>query len=153
MIGCVAAACSGMLAFGLMQMVSPTSLHIHCNYVLMSIQDGIATYSGWRWIFIIEGILTVLTGAIGYFALVDFPDRAAKTAWRFLNTEECNFVLERVKNDRDDTQAEPFNLQLWARAGLDIKVWGFATIFFCLSTIVYAIAYFLPIILQQNVSP
>lgn len=94
----------------------------------------------------------MLVGTCGYFALVDFPDRAARTSWRFLTEDECNFVIERVRKDRDDVQAEPFNLRRWAAAGLDLKVWGFALIFFCLSTIVYATAYFLPIILRQNVS-
>lgn len=39
LIGCVAAAFGGILAFGLMQM------------------EGLAGYGGWRWIFIIEGIV------------------------------------------------------------------------------------------------
>ena len=39
LIGCVAAAFGGILAFGLMQM------------------EGVAGYGGWRWIFIIEGIV------------------------------------------------------------------------------------------------
>jgi MFS family permease len=42
LIGCVAAAFGGILAFGLMQM------------------DGLANYGGWRWIFIIEGIVSIL---------------------------------------------------------------------------------------------
>ena len=55
LIGCLASACSGILAFGIMQM------------------DGVAGYRGWRWIFIIEGIITCLLGLGGYFLLVDFP--------------------------------------------------------------------------------
>jgi len=55
LIGCLASACSGILAYGLMQM------------------DGIAGYRGWRWIFIIEGVITCVLGIAGYFALVDFP--------------------------------------------------------------------------------
>ena len=84
--------------------------------------------------------------------MVDFPDRAAQSAWRFLSKDECEFMLRRIKNDRDDGVAEPFNIRKWAATGLDLKVWGFALIFFTISTIVYAIAYFLPIILRDNVS-
>ncbi|KAJ4507887.1 hypothetical protein HRR83_007577 [Exophiala dermatitidis] len=132
LIGCLAAACSGILAYGLMQM------------------DGIAGYRGWRWIFILEGVMTCLVGIIGYFFLVDFPDRAAKTAWHFLSERECNFIIRRIAKDRDDAQVEPFSFKKWAASGLDPKVWGFAMIFFCLTTITYAIAYFLPIILREN---
>lgn len=39
-IGCVASAFGGILAFGLIQM------------------EGVAGYGGWRWIFIIEGIVS-----------------------------------------------------------------------------------------------
>ncbi|KIX04386.1 uncharacterized protein Z518_05254 [Rhinocladiella mackenziei CBS 650.93] len=132
LIGCLASACSGILAFGLMQM------------------DGVAGYTGWRWIFIMEGILTCVIGFVGYFFLVDFPDRAAQTAWHFLNERECNFIIRRIAKDRDDAQVEPFSLKKWAASGLDFKVWGFAMIFFCLTTVTYAIAYFLPIILREN---
>jgi len=31
--------------------------------------DGLADYSGWRWIFIMEGILTCVVGIIGYFGV------------------------------------------------------------------------------------
>ena len=88
--------------------------------------NGIANYSGWRWIFIIEGILTCVIGIAGYFLLVDFPDRAAKTAWHFLSDKECNFIIRRVNKDRDDATSEPFNLKKWAASGKDWKIWMFA---------------------------
>ena len=106
-----------------------------------SIQDGVAGYRGWRWIFIIEGILTCIIGIVGYFFLVDFPDRASKTAWNFLNEAECQFIMRRVAKDRDDATTEAFNFKKWAASGLDLKIWGFAMIYLCLTTIAYAIAY------------
>jgi MFS family permease len=68
-IGSLASACAGILAYGLMQL------------------DGTAGYRGWRWIFIIEGIMTCLIGVVGYFLIVGFPDDAHKS-WRFLNERE-----------------------------------------------------------------
>lgn len=35
--------------------------------------DGVAGYSGWRWIFILEGIPTVLIGVACFFLLIDTP--------------------------------------------------------------------------------
>merc|ERR1711939_454730 len=52
--------------------------------------------------------------------------------------------------DRSDAELEPFNLKKWAASGLDLKIWGFALIFFSITTQAYAIAYFLPIILHEN---
>lgn len=87
---------------------------------------------------------------VGYFFLVDFPDRASKTAWKFLTENECQFIMRRVARDRDDAFVEPFSLKKWASSGLDLKIWGFAMIYLCLTTIAYAIAYFLPIILREG---
>lgn len=76
-----------------------------------------------------EGALTCALGIAGYFLLVDFPDRAHKTAWKFLSEAECAFIIRRITKDRDDAKVEPFNLKKWASSGLDLKIWGFAMIF------------------------
>lgn len=48
---------------------------------------GLAGLSGWRWIFVMEGIITMLLGIAGYWLLVDFPDSKRKT-WNFLGPRE-----------------------------------------------------------------
>ncbi|KAK8228866.1 general substrate transporter [Phyllosticta capitalensis] len=130
-IGCVASACAGILAYGLMQM------------------DGLANLSGWKWIFIIEGVLTCVVGFVGYFALVGFPDSKHKS-WRFLTERETAFIIARVNADRGDAKTEPFTARKFFGAGLDLKIWGYALVFFGTTTITYALAYFLPIILHEN---
>ena len=35
---------------------------------------GLAGLNGWRWIFIMEGIITIVVGFVSYWLLVDFPD-------------------------------------------------------------------------------
>ncbi|KAI9801542.1 MAG: hypothetical protein M1825_003221 [Sarcosagium campestre] len=131
LIGCFASALAGILAYGLMQM------------------KGLADLNGWRWIFIIEGIITCLIGIAGYWLLVDFPEQAHKS-WKFLNAEEVAFIVRRVTKDRDDVKAEPFKLSRFLRPALDLKIWGFALIFFATTTVSYAIAFFLPIILRDG---
>lgn len=101
-----------------------------------------------RWIFIIEGVLTVLVGIMGYCLLVPFPDAEPEKAWKFLNKREVAFIIARVNADRADVIVEPFNLVKFLKPGLDLKVWGFAMCFCCLTTVSYALAYFLPQILQ-----
>ncbi|KAJ5110584.1 hypothetical protein N7532_001119 [Penicillium argentinense] len=131
LIGCVASALSGILAFGLMQLAGTHGL------------------GGWRWIFILEGVITGFIGILCFLFLVDFPDRAAKS-WRFLSQKESDWIVRRINNDRKDGNLEAFSLKKFLKPGLDIKIWGFALIFFCLTTVTYAIAYFLPIILMEN---
>jgi hypothetical protein len=100
------------------------------------------------WIFIIEGILTVCVGFMGYCLLVPFPDANPEKAWSFLNKREVDFIVARVNADRADVTTEPFNLVKFLRPGLDLKIWGFAMCFCCLTTVSYALAYFLPQILS-----
>lgn len=70
----IAGAFSGLLAFGIAKM------------------DGVGGYEGWRWIFILEGIVTVLVAIWAFFALYDFPETAS-----FLTEEERAFVIYRLK--------------------------------------------------------
>lgn len=130
-LGSLASACAGILAYGLMQL------------------NGREGLTGWRWIFIIEGALTCFLGVLGYWALVDFPDKAHKS-WKFLNEREAKFIIDRVNKDRGDAKPEPWSTAKFFRGGADIKIWGFAMIFFNTTTVTYALAYFLPIILTQN---
>lgn len=130
-IGTLASACAGILAYGLMQL------------------DGTAGYLGWSWIFIIEGIITCVIAIVGYFFLVDFPDsKNAAKSWGFLNEREIRMCVARVNIDRGDAVAEKFNWKKFLGAGTDLKIWGFAWIFGMSTTVSYALAYFLPIILR-----
>jgi len=131
LIGSLASALSGILAYGLMQ---------------MNMVGGLA---GWRWIFIMEGIITAIAGVIGYFMIVDFPEKAANS-WKFLSKKESDFIVAKIQLDRHDVILEPFRLDSYLKAALDLKVWGFACLYGLITTNTYAIAYFLPIILRDG---
>ncbi|EKD17677.1 uncharacterized protein L3040_003559 [Drepanopeziza brunnea f. sp. 'multigermtubi'] len=129
LIGSMASACGGILAYGVMQM------------------HGLGNLSGWRWIFVIEGLITCVLGIAGYFLIVDFPEHAAKS-FKFLNQQEAEFIVARIELDRHDAIPEPFSIKSYLFNALDSKVWGFACLFGLTTTNTYAIAYFLPVILR-----
>lgn len=104
---------------------------------------------GWRWIFILEGVLTCCLGVAGYWLLVDFPDSKRKS-WSFIGARERAWVVSRIARDRGDAGSEPFNLGKWLGAGADWKIWCYALIFFNSTTMSYALAYTLPILLNAN---
>ncbi|KAK1974495.1 major facilitator superfamily transporter [Colletotrichum cereale] len=131
LLGCVASAFAGILAYGLMQM------------------NGQQGLTGWRWIFIVEGVLTCVLGIAGYWLLVDFPDSKRKD-WNFLGDRERAWIVARVNRDRGDAHMPAFNLRRFLGAGADWRIWAYAMIFFNTTTVSYALAYFLPIILQIN---
>ncbi|CCH44602.1 putative membrane protein [Wickerhamomyces ciferrii] len=72
----IAGAFSGLLAFAIAKM------------------HGTGGYEGWRWIFILEGLLTVIVAFVVYFIMPDYPDTA-----KFLTPRERKFVLWRLAND------------------------------------------------------
>ncbi|KAL8909680.1 MAG: hypothetical protein Q9171_004951 [Xanthocarpia ochracea] len=130
LIGSLASAFGGILAFGLMQM------------------EGISGYRGWRWIFIIEGCLTCLVALLGYIFLVSFPDNQKSRSIRFLSAEERQLIVARVNQDRGDADLETFTIRRWLGGASDWKIWAYGLCFGCATTVSYALAYFLPIILN-----
>lgn len=111
--------------------------------------DGIRGYRGWRWIFIIEGILTCVIAVIGFFTLVDFPDNAQRHK-RFLDAREIKWALARINVDRADAVAEPFSLKRFLTPALEANTWAFGVIFGMSTTVTYSLAYFLPVILNHG---
>ncbi|KAK1749346.1 major facilitator superfamily domain-containing protein [Echria macrotheca] len=131
MVGCVASAFAGILAFGIMHM------------------GGLGGLGGWRWIFIIQGLITVVVAGLGYWLLIDFPDSKRKI-WNFLDAREREWICARVHADRGDVQTPPFSLKEYLRVGRDWKVWAYGMIFFNTTTTTYALAFFLPLILNTS---
>ena len=157
----MASAFSGILAFGFTEMNTLGNLGdpaygqhygptVENPTAPKGIMPGIA---GWRWIFFMQGTLTAVVGSIGLFTIVDFPEKAALKSKNpftiaFLTEKEAAFVVARIEKDRHDAIAEPFNLKKYIANAGDMKIWGFACLFGLTTTQTYAIAYFLPQILQ-----
>lgn len=94
---------------------------------------GLAGKAGWRWIFIIEALLTITIGIASFFVLVEFPENAHKS-FHFLKPHEIQWVLQRIDDDRGDAQAEGLNISAFLNAGMDLKLWLLGIIFWLAST-------------------
>lgn len=80
---------------------------------------------GWRSIFFLEGIATVLLGVAGYFLLVSFPEQA-----KFLTPEQKQMVTARIDMDRADATPDGLTLKKVGTYAIDLKLWTFAIQFF-----------------------
>lgn len=67
--------------------------------------------AGWRWLFIINGIMTVVVGVLGFFLLPDLPNRVNPRAFWF-KKEHAKLAMERLERHG---RAEPKKMT-WAGA-------------------------------------
>lgn len=109
--------------------------------------DGKGGIAGWRYMFLVQGIIAMVIGLVTYFWIVDFPEEAHRSFW-FLTPEEQELAVARINADRKDVEPDTFS---WGKVFVharDPKVYGFACMFFLLNLVSTALSYFLPIILQ-----
>ncbi|KAF3763237.1 MFS general substrate transporter [Cryphonectria parasitica EP155] len=106
---------------------------------------------GWRWIFIIEGLLTVVCGLV---ALVFLSSNLATAS--FLTVEEQEFAVRRLSGDlspeeRFHTESERQEKFRWSevrRGVFNIQVWLTATAYFAILAGLYSFGLFLPTIIN-----
>ena len=68
----------------------------------------------------------------------------------FLTDQESRFIKQRIDEDRGDFEIKPFKLSEYLSSGLDIKVWGFALLFFANTTVTYGLDFFMPIVIEDS---
>ncbi|KAF9924827.1 hypothetical protein BGZ65_008124 [Modicella reniformis] len=101
--------------------------------------DGFGGLHGWQWIFILEGLPTVLLTIVVYLYLPDFPE----TAW-FLNNEEKELAIRRLRIDAGPATQTEFSWNQCRLAFTDWKVHMHMIIYFCHTTALFAFALFMP---------
>ena len=80
---------------------------------------GVGGKPAWAWIFILEGLLTVVAGVASFFIVQDFPDKA-----KFLTEEERTFVIRRLQeDDQFSATGEEFRAKYVWQSFLDRKTW------------------------------
>ncbi|KAH1975747.1 hypothetical protein KXW88_009490 [Aspergillus fumigatus] len=122
----VAGAISGLLAYAINNM------------------DGVAGYSGWRWIFILEGLATIVVAVIAKFIVVDWPETA-----RFLNEDERALLLRRLAQDQGEARMDRLDKKSLRRAFSDPKIYLGPLMYFGIVNTGYAVSFFTPTILNQ----
>ncbi|KAL4881663.1 MFS general substrate transporter [Aspergillus karnatakaensis] len=121
-----AGACfSGLLAYAIMDM------------------DGTGGYEGWRWIFILEGLITIAFSIIVFVVVPNFP---AQATW--LKASEREALLARLDEDKGPGQGEPAKRD-WIEAASDWKIWIMTLLFFCADMSAGSLSSFNPTILSQ----
>ena len=63
--------------------------------------DGMRGYHAWRWVFILEGVMTCVIAVATYFLITDFPEDA-----KWLNEDEKAFVKAKLRSDQGTSELD-----------------------------------------------
>ncbi|SCU99102.1 LAFA_0G22012g1_1 [Lachancea sp. 'fantastica'] len=88
-----------------------------------SILDGRGGLSGWRWNFIIDGIISLVVGIIGFYALPGDPYNCYSI---FLTDDEIRLARKRLKQNntqKADFSSRFFDKKVWVRILTDWKIY------------------------------
>ncbi|KAI7570755.1 MFS general substrate transporter [Hortaea werneckii] len=110
--------------------------------------DGVGGYDGWRWIFIIEGLATILMGVLCIVALPDSPSLSS----RWLTEDEARYLTLRqvtraVKTDPDGPKHKVDWAVLWSVVS-DWKVYFLLFANWSQSVPNYALKFAMPTIMR-----
>lgn len=92
-------AISGLLAFAIRNM------------------DGVQGKEGWRWIFILEGLCTVVISFFVFILVPDFPERT-----KLLSPTEKAHLLAKLRQDKGDQKLDVKAVN-WFQVFTDYKIW------------------------------
>ncbi|KAK4053319.1 hypothetical protein OIO90_003931 [Microbotryomycetes sp. JL221] len=127
----IAGAFSGLLAYGIGFMGGTGTLY------------G-SPMSGWRWIFILEGLLTVIAGIVAFWALTDYPGTAS-----WLSEEEKAWLIYRKATDSGvHGESDQVKSVFIKRALTDWQVWLATAFYMGVVTPLYAIGLFAPTLIN-----
>ncbi|OAA60219.1 Major facilitator superfamily domain, general substrate transporter [Niveomyces insectorum RCEF 264] len=118
-----------VLAYGLTQISSEPERH------------------GWRWIFIIQGVIACTVGIINWFVVADFPDSPRN---KFLTPEEKEALTSMLRAEWGTAEGSKVTWPIVVSVCKDWHSFAIAFVYMGGSTATYSFLFFLPIILRNS---
>ncbi|KAK2798835.1 hypothetical protein FQN50_008696 [Emmonsiellopsis sp. PD_5] len=107
--------------------------------------DRIGGKDGWAWIFILEGLATVVIGVASFYTVYDFPDEA-----KFLSVDDRKRVIRRLAADKQSSaEHEEFKMDYFWASVKDWKTYTSAVIYMGCDGSLYAFSLFVPTIINE----
>ena len=100
-----------------------------------------AGFTGWQWMFLIEGVPAILLGISVFATLTDSPYEA-----EWLKGDERTWLLQKLESER---QSEPVVVQedFW-KVLVSGRIWLLSIIYFGVSTTMYGVTLWLPSVIR-----
>lgn len=96
--------------------------------------------SGWRWVFMLEGLLAVIIGVITWFYLTDKPQDA-----KWLTQQQKDWLIAKLESERAKNKVQEISL---AKSFASIRVWHLAAIYFFFQIGSQAVQFWMPQIVK-----
>lgn len=120
-VGQLSSALSGLLAFAI-SFVSVWQVDWFKHMILTKLKmNGLCGFSGWRWLFLLEGLPAIILAFVALFGLPDYPETA-----RMLTEEERVAVIRRLTSIKVSGQAKSWSWRDLAALFRDPTVYTFA---------------------------
>lgn len=101
--------------------------------------DGLLGHSGWRWMFAIEALPSLVLG----FIVLMFLDNSVSSA-KWLSAREQQVILAAVEQDRERSTTLHLSFGAMLR---DPKIWLLCGIYLCVALGIYIVSFWLPTII------
>jgi MFS family permease len=110
---------------------------------IMQYMDGYYGWRGWQWLFLLEGIPSVIMGVLVFWLLPNGP-KAAK----WLTEQERDMIVRRV-HEEEAHKKDLGQRHSFTDAFKDGRVWALAVVYFCGVVCFYAVNFWMPTIIQE----
>lgn len=107
--------------------------------------DGVAGLAGWQWLFIVEGVPTVL---LGLFVLRWLTDRPEHASW--LPEEQRSWLVRTLDREARETDQQ-YSLSM-RQALVHPRVLALSLVYFAIVFGLYGLGFWMPTIIKQSLS-
>ncbi|KAK7223202.1 hypothetical protein V2G26_011205 [Clonostachys chloroleuca] len=110
----------------------------------ISSMNGVGGLSAWRWVFLLEGLTTILFAGVIYYVLPDYPKSPRSSRW--LTPDEQQYLEYRLTENAPKTDDAVFDKSEIIASLKDPKLIGFTLSQFFLNIAGYGLSWQLPTI-------
>ena len=108
---------------------------------IMTSMNGTSGFHGWQWLFVIEGIPSIVAGIVALFYMTDRPEQA-----HWLSVSEKQIIHNLLDQDKRDLGERGHD---WRQLFRNPKVWLLIAIFFSLLCANSALTFWIPTIIRD----
>lgn len=105
--------------------------------------NGVGGIAGWRWIFLLEGAVTVV---FGFLVMLVLPNSPAHVLW--FKPEEAQFATQRLIAEAHVQESPHVHMKAITSTFREPHVLGMSAIAFCNGLVIAGLSYFTPSIVQ-----